>query len=232
MKFAIIAAGEGSRLAQEGVKQPKPLVLLHGVPIIERLIKIFNRHNAESISIIINNQQPRTLSLLEKLSKEYPMNIVVKDTPSSMHSLYELREYLKGGKFCLTTVDTIFREEEFTDYINTFESGEDSGLMAVTQYIDDEKPLYVGTDKEMNITGFYDTPHSDSRHISGGIYGLNDEALDTLARCIEQGQSRMRNFQRQLIADTLKLKAYSFEKIIDIDHASDIQKAEELISSH
>ncbi len=232
MKFAIIAAGEGSRLAQEGVKQPKPLVLLHGVPIIERLIKIFNRHNAESISIIINNQQPRTLSLLEKLSKKYPLNIVVKDTPSSMHSLYELREYLKGGKFCLTTVDTIFREEEFTDYINTFESGEDSGLMAVTQYIDDEKPLYVGTDKEMNITGFYDTPHSDSRHISGGIYGLNDEALDTLARCIEQGQSRMRNFQRQLIADTLKLKAYSFEKIIDIDHASDIQKAEELISSH
>ncbi|MBE6303720.1 MAG: NDP-sugar synthase [Bacteroidales bacterium] len=232
MKFAIIAAGEGSRLAQEGVKQPKPLVLLHGVPIIERLIKIFNRHNAESISIIINSQQPRTLSLLEKLSKEYPLNIVVKDTPSSMHSLYELREYLKGGKFCLTTVDTIFREEEFTDYINTFESGEDSGLMAVTQYIDDEKPLYVGTDKEMNITGFYDTPHSDSRHISGGIYGLNDEALDTLARCIEQGQSRMRNFQRQLIADTLKLKAYSFEKIIDIDHASDIQKAEELISSH
>jgi len=232
MKFSIIAAGEGSRLAQEGVKQPKPLVLLHGVPIIERLIKIFNRHNAESISIIINSQQPRTLSLLEKLSKEYPLNIVVKDTPSSMHSLYELREYLKGGKFCLTTVDTIFREEEFTDYINTFESGEDSGLMAVTQYIDDEKPLYVGTDKEMNITGFYDTPHSDSRHISGGIYGLNDEALDTLARCIEQGQSRMRNFQRQLIADTLKLKAYSFEKIIDIDHASDIQKAEELISSH
>lgn len=232
MKFAIIAAGEGSRLAQEGVKQPKPLVLLHGVPIIERLIKIFNRHNAESISIIINSQQPRTLSLLEKLSKKYPLNIVVKDTPSSMHSLYELREYLKGGKFCLTTVDTIFREEEFADYINTFEASEDSGLMAVTQYIDDEKPLYVGTDKEMNITGFYDTPHSDSRHISGGIYGLNDEALDTLARCIEQGQSRMRNFQRQLIADTLKLKAYSFEKIIDIDHASDIQKAEELISSH
>ena len=61
MKFAIIAAGEGSRLAQEGVKEPKPLVSLHGTPIIERLIKIFNRHNAESINIIINKQQPQTL---------------------------------------------------------------------------------------------------------------------------------------------------------------------------
>lgn len=232
MKFAIIAAGEGSRLAQEGVKQPKPLVSLHGEAIVERLIKIFSRHNAESISIIINSQQPQTLELLEKLSKEYPLNIVVKDTPSSMHSLYELRDCLKGGKFCLTTVDTIFREDEFTNYINTFESSEDSGLMAVTQYIDDEKPLYVGTNETMNITGFYDTSHSDSRHISGGIYGLNDKALDTLVRCIEQGQSRMRNFQRQLIADGVKLKAYAFGKIIDIDHASDIEKAEELISNH
>ena len=232
MKFAIIAAGEGSRLAQEGVKQPKPLVSLHGEAIVERLIKIFSRYNADSISIIINNQQPQTLELLEKLSKEYTLNIVVKDTPSSMHSLYELRDCLKGGKFCLTTVDTIFREDEFANYINTFESSEDSGLMAVTQYIDDEKPLYVGTDVTMNITGFYDTPHSDSRHISGGIYGLNDKALDTLTRCIEQGQSRMRNFQRQLIADGVKLKAYEFGKIIDIDHASDIEKAEELISNY
>lgn len=229
MKFAIIAAGEGSRLAQEGVKQPKPLVPLHGVPIIERLIKIFSRHKADSINIIINEQQPDTLSLLEKLSMEYPLNIVIKDTPSSMHSLYELRNFLKGDKFCLTTVDTIFREEEFADYIKTFETSTNCGLMAVTPYIDDEKPLYVGTDEKMNITGFYDEPHSDSSHISGGIYGLTDDALDTLARCIEKGLSRMRNFQRRLIADGVKLKACSFEKIIDIDHASDIKKAEEFI---
>ena len=81
MKFAIISAGEGSRLAQEGVSYPKPLVPLNGTPIIERLIKIFSSHNAESISIIINSRQPETLKLLEELRKEYPIDIVVKDTP-------------------------------------------------------------------------------------------------------------------------------------------------------
>ena len=60
MKFAIISAGEGSRLAQEGISYPKPLVPLNGTPIIERLIKIFSSHNAESISIIINSRQPET----------------------------------------------------------------------------------------------------------------------------------------------------------------------------
>ena len=51
MHYAIIAAGEGSRLAQEGVSKPKPLVEIDGEPMIGRLVGIFTRCNAESISI-------------------------------------------------------------------------------------------------------------------------------------------------------------------------------------
>ena len=36
----------------------------------------------------------------------------------------------------------------------------------------------------------------------------------------------MRNFQRALVADGLRLQAWPFSKVLDIDHASDIQKAE------
>ena len=58
MHYAIIAAGEGSRLAQEGVAKPKPLVELSGEPMILRLMNIFRRCNAESISVIINDFMP------------------------------------------------------------------------------------------------------------------------------------------------------------------------------
>ena len=58
MRYAIIAAGEGSRLASEGIDVPKPLVKIQGTPLIERLIEIFTRNGAESISIIINSRQP------------------------------------------------------------------------------------------------------------------------------------------------------------------------------
>ena len=227
MKFAIISAGEGSRLAQEGVSYPKPLVPLNGTPIIERLIKIFSSHNAESISIIINSRQPETLKLLEELCKEYPIYIVVKDTPGSMHSLYELSPLLRGGKFCLTTVDTIFREEDFEEYIAAFTNDGGDGTMAVTPYIDDEKPLYVSTNEALDITGFHDTQQADSQYISGGIYGLNEKALDTLEHCMKEGKTRMRSFQRALIADGLKLKAYPMAKIIDIAQASEIAKEEQ-----
>ena len=46
---------------------------------------------------------------------------------------------------------------------------------------------------------------------------------------MKSGMSRMRNFQRQLIVDGLKLKAYKFSKILDVDHADDIKKAEEFL---
>ncbi len=81
----------------------------------------------------------------------------------------------------------------------------------------------------MNITGFYDGP-CGCRYISGGIYCLKPAALATLAHCMEMGQSRMRNYQRQLVSDGLRLKAYAFSKILDVDHAGDIRKAEEYLS--
>ena len=231
MKFAIIAAGEGSRLASEGVKAPKPLIEIQGVPIIERLVKIFTRHGATEISIIVNEQQPQTLALLQKLQQTLPINIVVKDTPSSMHSMHALTPHLHGDeKFCLTTVDTLFHEEEFSRYIKAFEESTADGLMAVTDYIDDEKPLYVATNEELGITAFLDTAGNATRYISGGIYGLTPKALTTLERCMAEGTARMRNFQRGLIADGLTLKAFPFEKIIDIDHAEDIEKAEKFLS--
>lgn len=231
MKYAIIAAGEGSRLAREGVKQPKPLIELQGVPIIERLVRLFMRHGASSVSIIINEQQPQTRALLQSLQEELPINLVVKDTPSSMHSMHALMPHLQGDeKFCLTTVDTLFHEKEFARYIAAFEQSDCDGLMAVTDYIDDEKPLYVETDEELRITAFGDSAVEGSRYISGGIYGLTPKALDTLQKCMEQGIARMRNFQRMLIGDGLVLKAYPFTKIIDIDHAEDIGKAEEFLN--
>lgn len=244
MKFAILAAGEGSRLALEGVELPKPLVKINGEAMIDRLIRIFKDNGAEEIVIITNNLTPLTQNHLRDLqTKDESIKLIVKTTPSSMHSFYELKPLIGNGKFCLTTVDTIFREKEFGEYIDAFKAYEGDGMMAVTDYIDDEKPLYISTDAEMNITGFHDSlenfaasePGKDGKsvckYISGGIYCLNEKAFTTLDKCINSGMSRMRNFQRQLVFDGLKLKAYQLSKILDVDHASDIEKAESFLKS-
>ena len=237
MKFAIIAAGEGSRLSQEGVTLPKPLVRIGGEAMIDRLLRIFAANDADEIVVIVNRLHPETehhLRLLQAGSWRGRLRIVVKTTPSSMHSFFEISRYMGGGAFCVTTVDTIFRPDEFGGYIRAFKSevsaGKCQGMMGVTDYIDDEKPLYVQTDEAMGITAFLDT--SDScRYVSAGIYGLTPSSLPTLDGCMRRGESRMRNFQRAMIADGLVLRAYPFSKVLDVDHASDIQKAEEFLSA-
>lgn len=211
---------------------PKPLVQLNGTAMIDRLIRIFEANGAEQVVVIINNEVPETKAHLVELKKTsgVPLEVVVKTTPSSMHSFYELSRYLKDDKFCLTTVDTIFREDEFARFIEAFKASDKDGMMAVTDYIDDEKPLYISTDEELNITGFHDEATPQCRYISGGIYCLTPKAIRTLEGCMEKGMSRMRNFQRQLVADGLRLTAYPFSKILDVDHASDIVKAEAFLN--
>lgn len=232
MNYAIIAAGEGSRLAQEGVAKPKPLVDICGEPMIGRLINLFCRCNAESISIIVNEQMTEVREYIESLSLDIQLNLVVKTTPSSMHSFFELSRVIPKGRFCLTTVDTIFREQDFRPYIEAMEADERyDGMMAVTDYIDDEKPLYVQTDDDLNITAFRDERYDGAKYISGGIYALNEKAIDVLADCMERGVARMRNFQRALVDVGLRLKAYPMGKILDVDHAGDIEKAENFINS-
>lgn len=231
MNYAIIAAGEGSRLAQEGVAKPKPLVDINGEPMIGRLIHLFTRCNAESISVIVNEEMHEVREYLENLTLDVPFRLVVKSTPSSMHSFYELSRVMKPGRFCLTTVDTIFREDDFRRYIEAMEAATDyDGMMAVTSYIDDEKPLYVETDSDLNITAFRDEAYEGATYISGGIYALNEKAIRILEQCMANGVSRMRNFQRALVAGGLKLKAYPLGKILDVDHAGDIEKAEAFLN--
>ncbi|MCI7653181.1 MAG: NTP transferase domain-containing protein [Bacteroidales bacterium] len=238
MRYAIIAAGEGSRLAQEGIVAPKPLVKIQDETLIDRLIRIFMANGGEEIDVICNGLTQLVAHHLERIQqqglggKAVSLKWIQKTTPSSMHSFYELSHVMGNGPFVLTTVDTIFRPQEFTTYMAAFGQalGEGyDGLMGVTDYVDDEKPLYVGTDDGMNITGFYDTTNPPCKYISGGIYGLTPRALQTLGRCIERGESRMRNFQRALVSEGQRLKAFCFSKVLDIDHKSDIQKAEDFL---
>lgn len=219
-------------MAKEGFTLPKPMVSLHGEMLIDRLIGIFMRNNAEKIMVIVNEESPLLEMHLMGLAENLPVQLVKKSTPSSLHSVYELfKSDPELSEVCLTTTDTVFREEEFSAFIAEFADNKDlEGQMAVTAFIDDESPLYVAVDDDDRITAFTDDNSTDTPFVSGGIYCLRRKAIETVNVAVENGVSRMRNFQRQLVADGLHLKAYPFTKIVDVDHVSDIQTAELFLS--
>ena len=223
MRFGIISAGEGSRLASEGFSQPKPLVPICGVPMVERLVRIMQNCGANNIAVIVNGENPETVTLLKGL----PVDLVVKKTPTPMHSMMELAPYLEGDRFCVTTVDTVFSQSRFRAMMDEFSRSPLDGLMGVTSLIDDEKPLYVGVDSDMMITGFHDS-QDDCAYVSAGIYALRSDALDVLKGCLESGQTRMRYFQRQLLEAGMRLKAFDMGQVVDVDHVSDVARAQEI----
>lgn len=229
MRFGIISAGKGNRLVAEGYGQPKPLVPVNGVPMIERLARIMMRCGADRIAVIVNADNRETVDFVMCLSRELPIDLTVKSTPSPMHSLMELAPYLGNDRFCVTTVDTVFSESRFRAMMDEFARTPYDGMMGVTSFIDDEKPLYVDVDGEMMIQGFLDEM-GVSRFVSAGIYALKTSAFDLLKECLESGQDRMRYFQRQLLKSGLRLKAFDMGQVVDVDHISDVAKAQQIAS--
>lgn len=233
--FGIIAAGDGNRLVQEGSFLPKPLVRIDGKPMLGRLVNLMEICGAKSVSIILNKDMLDVIHYVEDLGvkSNCEIKIITAKTSSSMHSFYELLKIMQPqDKFIVTTVDTVFQNIDFQNYIKYFENSpkEIDGVMGVTTYIDDEKPLYIEINKQHTIISFKDEKPADVslenvNLVSAGVYGLRKNAIPVLKECIKTGVNRMRNFQRKLVETGLNLKAYNLGKVLDIDHVSDIEKA-------
>ncbi|MFZ4861729.1 nucleotidyltransferase family protein [Sphingobacterium sp. Mn56C] len=237
MEFAIIAAGEGSRLREEGLAVPKPMLPLLGIPMIERLITIFAHQGATCVHVLINGQTPALKDYLNATMFAVPVRVSVQDTLSSLHSLEVLTQQNPDWESCVvTTTDTVFLEQDFSNYLAGFRASPDSdAYMGVTPFVDDESPLFVAVDSELQVRGFYDLQDADAAgsaaYVSAGIYGLRREALAAVYPCVASGISRMRNYQRSLLTAGLQVKAHVFGKVVDVDHVYDMTTAEEFLKT-
>ncbi len=227
MNFGLIAAGEGSRLKAEGWNKPKGLAELNGEPLIKRFLDLANDYKAEKICIIVNEESPELLEYIKSYESQSEILIKVKSTPSSLHSFNEIAKFSKSESIMLFTIDTVFDRKEFDSFYKSAKETQYDGAWGITAHVDDEKPLYVSLNKDNLITGFHDAGQFD--YVTGGFYFMKPALHKHLDRAVESGMSRMRNFQRYLIEMNYNLYGYKFDKIIDVDHVSDIKKAEDFL---
>ncbi len=231
MNLAIIAAGKGIRLKKEGLIISKPLVKINGVPLVERIIDMALKYGIDSISIIINEDSEELKKFIQNKYVNQTVNLIVKSTPSSLHSLYRLRESFTVP-FLLTTTDSVFQGNEFNSFLDFADKLQNAdGVIAVTNFIDDEKPLYTVINEKNRIVHFGDKKDG-CEFITGGLYYFKKDIKTELEEAINSGVIRLRNFLRFLIQKDFQLYAYSFSKIIDVDHISDINKAEDFLSDN
>ena len=126
-----------------------------------------------------------------------------------------------------------------TTLLNVANGYFDWGVAALNHATDDEGSAHA-TELLNQAVGYYDdyladNPEAKSAMVDRAICvfyaGDHASAIAALESAMGQDMSRLRNYQRHLVEKGLSLKAYPFSKIIDVDHAEDIMKAESFLKS-
>ncbi len=227
MKAGIIAAGLGERLKKDGIFTPKPLIKVAGEPLIKRAIRAAVFAGAKRIACIVNEVEKEVSAYLKTQSWPVPLDLVVKTTPSSMESLFSLAPFL-DEPFLLLTVDSIFPFDTLKDFVNKAKMLDGDGALGITQYIDDEKPLWVKIDSDSRITGIGDEFYP-ADYITAGFYFFKPTIFALIEKAREKKLSALRYFLSLLIEEGFVIYGIHVQKVIDLDHSEDIQKAEDFL---
>ncbi|MGV8074721.1 MAG: NDP-sugar synthase [Syntrophobacteraceae bacterium] len=226
MKAGIIAAGLGERLARGGISTPKPLTPIAGRPLIARIIDASAKLNVSSVACIVNAENLDVANYLLDNRWPVPLELIVKTTPSSMESLFSLAHLLRDEPFILFTVDVIAGFETLADFFEQAKQHSDaSGVLALTEFVDDEKPLWAMIDPGNRIIALGDDAR-ESRYVTAGFYCFSPEIFSLMDIARGKKLSALRQFLNLLIEKDFPLYGIPVAKTIDVDFPEDIEKAE------
>ena len=232
MRAGIIAAGTGMRLAAGGERTPKPLVRICGEPMIGRLVRLIAEAGIASVCCIINEEAHATGEYLLSQRWPLPFQLMRKTTDNSMESLFSLAPLLEEEPFVLFTVDTVFRALT----LRRFLAGAAAlpfaeGVLALTTFCDDEKPLRVERDRNRMIRRIGETGDI-GRCVTAGFYRFESSVFDFAERARAKGLSALRQFLCFLLETGYGLYGISVAKTIDVDRLEDVAEAETYLKNY
>jgi len=218
---AVIAAGEGSRLKQLGV--PKPLVEVAGVPLIEHVLGNFEAAGIVSAAVIFNESERDCEALVRERFGRLVKTVIVKTTRSSLESFRAVLEAAPEGRLLVSTVDAFCPRKDFVRFVERAGAlPSRSTVLAVTRFVDDEKPLWVNIAGHGRVSA---VGGSTGDAVTAGIY-VFPERVRRLGIPHELG--RLRDFLAWLAKSGEPIQAVEIQKVVDVDRAEDLAVAEEL----
>jgi NDP-sugar pyrophosphorylase family protein len=217
----VIAAGEGSRLRGLGV--PKPLARVAGVPLIEHVLSNFEAAGIASAAVIFNEAEEDCAAFVRQRFPGLVATVVVKNTHSSLESFREILASAPAGRLLVSTVDAFCPREDFVRFVRrAAEAPPGATVLAVTSFVDDEKPLWVTVTRRGRVTV---VGGSRGDAVTAGIYVVPEKVRRLHA---PPGLGRLRDFLAWLARSGEPIEAVSIPKVVDVDRVEDLAAAEEL----
>ncbi len=121
MQAIILAAGMGRRLKKLTENQPKCMVTVNGIPMIERMLKQLDHYNLNRIILVTGHKGEELQSFVSSLPLSTPVTYIdnpVYKTTNNIYSLYLAKDQLLMDDTILLESDLIFEQEVLTQIIS------------------------------------------------------------------------------------------------------------------
>jgi NDP-sugar pyrophosphorylase family protein len=233
IRGAIIAAGRGERLRGAVDDLPKPLVDLGGETMLVRQAWMLRDAGAETVVALVNSE---TAGLIAARAIRIPpwMKLQVRDTPSSMESLFTLGEHLRGARyFLLATVDAVVDAAELRRFaaraleVTGGAATRFDGALAVVRWRGDRRPLFVEVASDGTIVSLGER---ESATVTAGFYYLPAAIFDFAERARAEHLDAMRKLLAMAVLSGMRLAAIELETTIDVDESADLSAARAMVA--
>jgi dTDP-glucose pyrophosphorylase len=149
LNIVIPMAGAGSRFAKNGYKDPKPLILVHGVPMIKLVIDNLCPTAHHRFIFICQNAHIAAYGLREKLASWAPGSIVIGIdgvTDGAACTVLAAKQYIDNGDALMIANSDQYVDVDINAYLaHMAQRGLDGIIM--TMEADDPKWSFVGLDE-------------------------------------------------------------------------------------
>ena len=250
MKVVILAGGFGTRISEESLYRPKPMVELGGMPILWHIMKLFSAYGCYEFIICAGYKQHiikeyfanyflytsditfdftggKNNMIVHRNASE-PWNVTVVDT--GLHTMTggrvrRVRDYLRGEPFLLTYGDGV-SDLNIRELIRFHQSH--GKLVTVSAYHAEQRFGIMSIAGNGQVQKFCEKPWENGSSINIGFMVCQPEFLDY----IEGDSTVLEREPMELLTSRGELMAYQHEGFWQcMDTAREKEKLEKLWSS-
>jgi dTDP-glucose pyrophosphorylase len=154
LNIVLPIAGRGSRFATAGYALPKPLIPVHGVPMIETVARNIRPAGPHRFIFVALQEHLEQLGMRETLERAAPGSIVVpvrEVTQGAACTVLLARGYIDNAAPLMLANSDQWVDVDIDSYLNGMERRQADGLI-MTMTADDPKWSFVGLDQRGFVT--------------------------------------------------------------------------------
>lgn len=223
MKAVILAGGLGTRISEETIIRPKPMIEIGGKPILWHIMKLYSAHQINEFIICLGykgymikeyfanyflHTSDVTFDIKNNKMQIHqnnaePWSVTLIDTGENTMTggrLKRVAHYLGDEDFCFTYGDGI-ADIDINKLIKFHKQQKTLATLTATQPPGRFGSLQMDNEK---ITGFREKPIGDGGWINGGFFVLSPKVMDY----IQDDDTIWEKYPLERLAETGQLSAY------------------------